>query len=158
MSLEYIILIVVWVLSFLLIFAIPRDKLRVAMVAFLFKQMITWFLGLVVVELGLLVYPVRCLPEVNRTSFIYEYLAYPMVCAVFNARYPSHRSRWFQLGYYAAYCTVLTLTEVLIEIYTDLIEYIHWNWFWTWSSLFITFFMTRLFCVWFFKGFHSRQI
>lgn len=157
MSLEYIILIGVWFLSFLLIFTIPRNRFRVATIAFLFKQVMTWFLGLVVVELGLLVYPVRCLPEVNRASFIYEFFAYPMVCAVFNARYPSNRSRWFQLGYYAAYCTVLTLTEVFIEVYTDLIEYVHWNWFWTWSSLFMTFLLTRMFCVWFFRGLRSGQ-
>lgn len=157
MTLDYIILTGVWILSFILIFVIPRNKIKIATIAFLFKQAITWPLGLMVVEFGLLDYPVRFFAEFNRSSITYEFLAYPIMCAVFVSRYPGQRNRWLQLGYYVAFCTFLTIGEVLIEKYTDLIRYFQWHWYWTWISLFITFWMTKLFCDWFFRGIRSRH-
>jgi NADH:ubiquinone oxidoreductase subunit 2 (subunit N) len=152
MKLEHWILIVVWVIALALIFTIPRNKRRLAVIAFLFKQCLTYLLGLVAVELSLLAYPVRELASINRTSFTYEFMAYPMVCAVFNSHYPNHRNGWHKFAYYAAYCTVLTGTEVLLEHNTDLVLYLDWDWWWTWLSLLATFWMTRTFCVLFFRG------
>jgi hypothetical protein len=152
MRIEYWILIGVWILTIALLFTIPRDKIRLAFTAFLFKQGITWILGLAVVEYGLLAYPVRFFADVNRSSFTYEFFVYPAVCAIFNAYYPYSKSKFNQFLYYAAYCTALTIPEVIIEKYTDLLVYINWSWYWTWISLFVTFAMTRWFCVWFFKG------
>ncbi|MFH5185365.1 CBO0543 family protein [Paenibacillus sp. TAB 01] len=126
--LQYSIIVSVWILSLLLILIIPRQKRRLAMVAFLFKQYITCIFGHAVVELQLLAYPVRELADVSRTSFTYEYMAYPMTCAVFNAYYPSHRSGWIQFGYYVLFTTVQTIVEVLLVQYTDLIRYVRWNW------------------------------
>lgn len=147
LQLQYGIIISVWILSLLLILFIPRQKRRLAIVAFLFKQWITCIFGHAVVELQLLAYPIRELADVSRTSITYEYMAYPMTCAVFNAYYPSHQRRWIQFGYYVLFTTVLTVVEVLIEQYTDLIRYVRWNWFWSWATIFLTFLMTRVFCV-----------
>jgi hypothetical protein len=151
MTVEWTILILVWITTFSLFFFVPRQKFRLAQVAILFKQMITWLLGLVVVELGLIEYPVRLFAAVNRSSFTFEFWAYPVVCGLFNARYPEKRSLLFKLFYYSSYCTVMTVVEVLIEKNTDLIKYIHWSWFWTWITLFVTFYMSRTFCKWFFS-------
>lgn len=148
---QYWILVAVWVLSVALLLYIPKSKRRVALVAFLFKQNITYLLGLVAVELNLLAYPVREFATINHTSLTYEYMAYPTVCAVFNAFYPAKRSLGFRVAYFAAYCNTLTLTEALLEHYTNLVMYIKWEWWWTWLSLLATFFMTRLFCRLFFK-------
>ncbi|MFF2158210.1 CBO0543 family protein [Paenibacillus chitinolyticus] len=79
------------------------------------------------VELQLLAYPVRKLFDVSPTSFTYEYMSYPMTCAVFNAYYPSHRSGWIQFGYYVLFTTVLTIGEVLLVQYTDLIRYVRFR-------------------------------
>jgi hypothetical protein len=70
-----------------------------------------------------------------------------MTCAVFNVYYPHNRSRWLQFGYYILFTTALTVGEVVIQKYTDLIRYDDWNWFWSWGSIFVTFLMTRVFCV-----------
>ncbi|MDQ1143748.1 uncharacterized membrane protein YhaH (DUF805 family) [Bacillus sp. SORGH_AS 510] len=152
MRLEYWILLAVWLLTTGLLFFIPKKKRRLALTAFLFKQAITWIFGLVVVQYGLLTYPVRLLADVNRSSFTYEFYVYPAVCAIFNAYYPHKRSKLVQFLYYCAYCTILTVPEIFLEKYTELIKYIHWSWYWTWITLFLTFLMTRTFCVWFFKG------
>ncbi|MFC4803312.1 CBO0543 family protein [Neobacillus sp. GCM10023253] len=147
---EWWILISVYAVSTGILFFIPKNKFRLAVVAILFKQVITFLIGLVVVELGLLEYPVRLFPSVNRTSFTYEYYAFPVICAAFNVWYPNKRSTLFQSAYYVGFTSVLTIGEIIIEKYTDLITYIHWAWYISWISICLSFFISRLFCRWFF--------
>jgi len=151
MRIEYWIILFVYILTTALIFIIPKRKFRLAVVAFLFKQFITSIVGLVVVQWGLLEYPIRLFPTVSRGSFTYEFFAFPVSCAIFTVFYPNQRSIWVKLGYYFTFTTVLTIGEVLIEKYTELIKYIHWEWYTSWFTILITFWMTREFCRWFFK-------
>lgn len=151
MRIEWWILLSVYALATGIIFFIPKNKRRLAIVAFLFKQMITFLIGLVVVELGLLEYPVRLFASINRTSFTFEYYAFPVACAAFNVWYPKDRSTLMQMGYYVGFTSVLTIGEVIIEKYTDLIKYIHWDWYISWITIGLSFFISRLFCVWFFE-------
>jgi hypothetical protein len=158
MKLEKVILISVWLITIGLLFLIPKAKKRLAIVAFLFKELITWPTGLLVVQYGLITYPIRLFfAETNRASFTYEFFVYPVMCSLFNVFYPNDRSKLYQFFYYCAYCTGLTIPESLLERYTHLIHYIHWSWFWTWITLLLTFAATRFFCVWFFKGL-SKEI
>lgn len=150
MRMEWWLLLSVYVVATGTLFFIPKNKFRLAVVAILFKQVITFLIGLVVVELGLLEYPVRLFPSVNRTSFTYEYFAFPVICAAFNVWYPNNRSTLLQLAYYAGFTSVLTIGEIIIEKYTDLITYIHWAWYISWISICLSFFISRLFCRWFF--------
>lgn len=153
MRIEWWILISVYLVATGLLFFVPKNKIRLLVFAFLFTQLITFLIGLVVVELGLLEYPVRCFASVNRTCFSYEFYAFPVVCIAFNVWYPNNRSPLYRLGYYVGFSSVLTIGEVIIEKYTDLIEYIHWEWYITWITTCLSFFIVRLFCVWFFaKG------
>jgi hypothetical protein len=152
MRIEWWLLILVYVLATVILLFIPKDRIRLAIVAFLFKQVITFLSGLVVVELGLLEYPIRFFASVNRTSFTFEYYAFPVLCAAFNVWYPNSRSALVQIGYYCGVVTVITVVEVLIEKYTVLIKYIHWEWYITWVTICLSFYLTRLFCVWFFRG------
>lgn len=159
MSIEWWILIVVYILTTCLIFFIPRSKVRLAIVAFLFKQVITFLTGIVVVEIGLLAYPVREFATVIRSSFLYEYYAFPVVCALFNVWYPEKKNTFVQFNYYFWVTTVLTVIEIVIEKYTALLDYIYWEWYVTWITVCITFYWTRLFCLWFFeKGRFTSEI
>ncbi|MGV3466859.1 MAG: CBO0543 family protein [Heyndrickxia sp.] len=150
MRIEWWILLAVYIVSTGILFFIPKNKIRIAVVAFLFKQVITFLIGLMVVELGLLKYPVRLFSSINRTSFTFEYYGFPVICAAFNVWYPKNKSKLIQFGYYVLYTSVMTLLEVIIEKYTDLLQYIHWEWYISWITLIGAFFIARLFCVWFF--------
>jgi hypothetical protein len=150
MKIEWWLLVSVYIAATGILFYLPKKKIRLAVVAFLFQQMITFLIGLVVVELGLLEYPVRLFASINRTSFTFEYYAFPVVCAAFNVWYPNHRSILIQSGYYAGFSSVLTIAEVMIDKYTDLITYVHWEWYISLISIFFALLIARLFCVWFF--------
>jgi hypothetical protein len=151
MRIEWWILISVYPVATVILFFIPKNKRRLAVVAFFFQQVITFITGLFVVEWGLLEYPVRFFASINRASFTFEYYAFPVICAAFNVWYPNHRSTLIQLGYYVGYSTVLTIAEVIIEKYTELITYIYWDWYISWVTIGLALFIGRLFCVWFFK-------
>ncbi|NMC57343.1 MAG: hypothetical protein GYA50_09005, partial [Eubacteriaceae bacterium] len=117
----------------------------------------TWILGLTVVQLGLIEYPVRFFPYATRTSFTFEYFVYPSICVIFNLYYPNGKSRFRQFMHYFYFCTAITIIEVLIEKYTDIIKYLHWTWHVTWITLFITFFLSRKFYVWFFSKYNKEN-
>ncbi|MDN4495500.1 CBO0543 family protein [Ureibacillus aquaedulcis] len=151
MRIEYWLLLSAYPIGMAILFFIPKNKIRLAVVAFLFTQLITFLLGLVVVELGLLQYPVRFFASINRASFTYEYFFLPVICALFNARYPSNRSTLIQCGYYIGYTSILTISEILFEKYTDLIKYINWEWYITWVTVCLTFYLTRILSLWFFS-------
>jgi hypothetical protein len=131
---------------------IPKDKIHEAHVAYMFKLVITWLTGLLVVEYRLIEYPIRLFPYANRASFIFEYFFYPSICALFVVNYPEKKSAFAKFIYYFFYCTTLTIIEVFEERYTDILEYINWNWAVTWISFFVTFYISKKYNQWFFRS------
>ncbi|MFP7298964.1 CBO0543 family protein [Neobacillus niacini] len=151
MRIEWWLLSSVYIVAAGILFCIPKDRFRLAVVAFLSQQMITFLFGLLVVEFGLIEYPTRFFASINRTSFTYEFFAFPVICAAFNVWYPQNRSKFIQFGYYLGVSSALTIAEVIIEKYTDTINYIHWEWYISLITIGLALFITRLFCVWFFR-------
>lgn len=151
-SLEYAIQILSIIIVFLLLLKfVPRYKIREANQIFLFKQFLTWILGLAVAEYKLIEYPVRFFAYATRASFTFEYLVYPAICVLFNLHYPERKSPANQLLYYVIYSSAIAITEAVLERYTNVIVYINWHWYYTWISIFATFFISRLYYRWFFK-------
>ncbi len=149
---ETIILIIAWIVTIAaLIIFVPRFKIRDAILIFFFKQLITWIFGLLVVELGLIVYPVRSFANATQSSFDFEYFIYPAICVIFNLHYPVGKKKLRQLAHYIIFCSAITIVELLVERNTEIINYIHWDWYVTWITLFITFYASRKFYIWFFK-------
>lgn len=152
MNIEYSLIVLGWLITIVaLIKFIPKDKIREAHVVFLFKQIITWLLGLTAVELHLIEYPVRIFTYANKTSFSFEYFIYPAICAIFCVNYPKDKGAMSKVKYYLWFSTILTGLEILVERYTDILEYIHWTWYITWISFLITFYISRKYYEWFFK-------
>jgi len=152
MSKEAIILASVWLLTIiLLIIYVPKEKIRHANIIFLFKQSITWLFGLTVVEFKLIQYPYRIFEHAHNTSFSFEFFIFPGICVLFNLYYPVKKNKLKKLIHYINYCTLITIIEIILERYTDLINYINWSWFWTWITLLVTFYASRKYYLWFFK-------
>ncbi|ACT03164.1 hypothetical protein Pjdr2_4545 [Paenibacillus sp. JDR-2] len=152
MIMERNILIGIWILTILLlIFTIPLSKIREAFVVFSFKQILTWFFGLLVAQYKLIEYPVREFPYATRSSFSFEYFIYPAICIVFNLKFPKDKSIIKKTLWYLFFPSWMTALEVLLEKHTGLIHYIAWHWYWTWVTLLATFCLTRMFYLWFMK-------
>ncbi|MCZ8518597.1 MULTISPECIES: CBO0543 family protein [Paenibacillus] len=151
MTKEQIILILVDSITLAaLLLLIPKRRAREATTVYTFKQSITWVLGLLIVEYHLIEYPVREFAVANSTSFSFEFFIYPAICVIYNLRFPIKRKRWVRAGWILGFPTGMTLVEVVIEKYTELIEYTHWTWYWSWITLTATFFLSRSFYLWFY--------
>ena len=152
MRIETALLVAAWAITTIVLFVfVPKHKIREAFVIFAFKQLLTWVLGLLVVELGLLEYPVREFANATKTSFSFEFYIYPVACVVFNFYYPVNKTKFAGLMHYVLYCSAITIIEIVIERYTSIINYIHWHWSITWVTLYLTFYATRKFYLWFFQ-------
>jgi len=128
----------------LLLIFVPKNKIREASVIFCFKQLITWLLGLFVAEFNLIEYPVRLFANATKASFTFEYFVYPSICVIFNLYYPERKSLFKRILYYFIYTAAITVFEVILEKYTQNIKYINWTWYYTFLSVYLTFFCQEL--------------
>ena len=158
MNKDLLILAGTWIVTIImLLLFIPKDRIREAQLVFLFMLSITWLVGLIVVELRLIEYPVEIFKYATKTSFSFEYFIFPAICAIFNLNFPIHKSNLRKFMHYFSFCTAMTIIEVLFERYTNIIKYIHWTWYLTWITLFITFYISRQFYLWFFRLRDTKQ-
>lgn len=140
----------VWLISFVSLWFIPKQKYRQASFIFLFTRFPVWIIGLSVVEAGWLEYPVREFHKANSTSFTFEYFVLPILCIFFNLYFPESKGIYRKLAYYAAFLAPFTLLEYFAERYTLIINYIHWEWYITFISMCILFYLIRVVYKWFF--------
>ena len=139
------------VMGVALVIFVSKERIRDAHVIFLFHQVVTWACGIVVVEMKWLDYPIRFFAYASRTSFTFEYFICPALAVLFTLYYPKTHAFIYRLAYAIIFVTILTIAEVIIERYTDLIDYHQWKWYWTWISILTTFYLTRKYYDWFFK-------
>lgn len=145
------ILYIVWALAILSLLFIPVQRRREASICILFQQFVTWFLGLLVVEMNLIAYPVRLFADVNQTSFTFEFIIYPTMGVFYILLYPVGKQMYYRIFYTISFVTAITISEILLEKYTNTIEYIHWNWLYSWISLGLTLLLLKVFYNWYFQ-------
>lgn len=151
MKFEIFFLIAECVISILSLIFIPKSKWFEAQFIFLFAGMPTWILGLMAVQFELLEYPYRELSDVNRTSFIFEYLVLPIMCIHFYIHYPKLSSKVIKCLYYFGITLLFTGIEYFVEKYTDILNYKGWQLYWTFISVGFVLWFVRKTTLWFFN-------
>ncbi len=149
----------VWVVTALLLIKfVPRKRIREAIVIYLFKQSVTFLFGVLVVEKNLISYPSRLFfQKTNKSSFTFEFFVYPALCTLFNLYFPEKRHRVIKLLYYFLHTSIITGLEVIAVKYTNLIKYTKWAWYWSFITLWFTYYLSRLYYRWFFKDHTIRN-
>lgn len=149
--LEKTLLAVAGIICFLVLpFIRGKDVVKAAFI-FLQTQFFSWMLGLIVVQSGWLDYPVREFAKANATSFLFEYMLFPVMTIVFILKYPSNKSLIIRIAYYATVVSVFTFVEFIVEKYTLIIQYHAWKWYWTWVTVALTFYIVMVIYKWFFR-------
>jgi hypothetical protein len=140
------------VTAILFILFIPRKKLREAFLAYKLKMAITWIFGLFVVEKGLIKYPKRLFfKKTTKSSFTFEFFVYPAICAIFNVNYPEKLTGFWKFLYYLFFAGTITAFEIFAVKYTKLIRYQNWKWYWSFITLWLTFYFSHIYYRWFFR-------
>lgn len=152
MQLEKKILTFSWITcAVCLVLFIPRKRLREAQVIFLFKQALTMLIGVAVVQKRLISYPYRFFNKAINSSFTFEYFIFPSISVFFNLYYPQYKSKGIQCLYYLIYASLMTTLEVFLERNTQLIKYLKWKWWYSWTSIMASFYLSRKYYLWFYK-------
>ncbi|CAM3832732.1 CBO0543 family protein [Marinicrinis lubricantis] len=151
MSLEWIVITLMWCVGVISVVVCPKQHLRKLLFTMLLCQALTWVTTLIHVYYGLLSFPVREFPKATDLLVTTEYFFYPLICGYYVVYEPS-RHVGARMAYLALWVTGLTTIDIVIERYTDLIEYIHYSWYWTWIVFFGLFAITNISCQQFFKS------
>lgn len=149
MLLEYSILIAMWIFGlagFLLL--IPRKEWRRGMLALLVFRAIVWLCDIPAFYFDLLEAPVRLLPKASDLALTIEYIFYPVLFSLYYVKKTAARSKVF---YFFAWATAITLFDIMLERYTDLLEYKLLPWYGMWMYILFLFYVSNKCCNWFFK-------
>lgn len=145
LSLEYGIMLFSAVITLLLlIFAVNWRYFRDWVTVFFFKSFLDLIGGSYVVEAHLIKYPVRFFSSLYDTSLLFEIWVFPVLCILYNQA-TRERGMWPIIYYAFLFSAGITVIEVSLEVYTELIEYINWHWYTTFFSLTVAFLISRAF-------------
>jgi hypothetical protein len=151
MNVEATILSLMWIIGISsIVLLIPKDRFRKSLFALLTFQAFIWISALLHVKFGLISFPIREFPKAVDVLFSAEYFFFPFIYAMYFIFEPV-------VGFLGRFCYLifwisgLTLIHVLIERYSDLLNYENYTWYWAWLNFFVVFLLSNLVCKWFFK-------
>lgn len=163
LNLEYTIMIIsVLAGMMLLIFAVDWRYFRDWVVVFLFQCTLALTWGAAVENRKLLIYPTRLLPNYFETSIPFELWVFPILCVLYN-QITRARGIGAIIWYALLFSAGITAIEYPLELYTNLITYIHWNWFTSFYTLVMSLLASRAFiafyrwgCNYFSQGYDKK--
>lgn len=135
----------------LLIFAVDWRYFRDWVVVYLFKSLLDFVVSSPTVELRLLEYPDRLLPNWYDTSLLFELWVFPVLCILYN-QITRDKGLSVILGYALLFSAGITVIEYFLELHTNLIRYIQWTWLTSYVTLSITFLLSRGFIALYRRG------
>lgn len=127
----------------LLVFSFRKPFIKDWILTFFLSAYLSMFIGVLVIEEKMLEYPIRLLSDYFTSSILYEYLLFPVVCIYFYQT--TYHSGFMRIVLKCLlFTSALTIIEVILEKYTDLIEYHTWTWLHTYISTFFIIMFIRM--------------
>jgi hypothetical protein len=152
MLMERLILVAMWLFGFVVfILFIPRKDRRKGFLAFLMFQAIIWLCDMPSFQYGLISAPVREFPKATDLPLTIDYFFYPVLFSIFYVHKRVQGSLWSRITYFFVWISVITLFDIVIERYTELLEYEFLKWYGMWIYIGFLFYVSQVCCNWFFK-------
>lgn len=153
MKIEHFIWLMISVMSILIIFYIPKQQYRLALLSFLTIQAVAWSSSLVFVQFGLMSYPFREFPHATRAAFLPLYIFFPMIYTCFILLFPWGASRLKRIFHYFVFVSICTSFVYFFVNYTDIQRLGHTPHLWRYICIFVRFwvycYVGRLYISWF---------
>jgi hypothetical protein len=152
MSKETLILIVSWGIAIvLLIWKVPRNKIKDAQIVFLFAQSLGWLYVFVQSYFNNLVFPIREFPKATDMLVSLHFIIYPTFCVFFVLYFPETSKKWKIILHYLVFVFLNQSYEMLLERYTKLIDYKHLNALWGFLIKTLVYYCIYRFYRWYIK-------
>ncbi|WP_010096259.1 CBO0543 family protein [Ornithinibacillus scapharcae] len=149
---DYVILAAMWLFGIAGFFLlIPRNNRRKGILSFMVFQGIIWLCDMPSFKYDLLSAPVRVLPKATDLTITINYLFYPVLFSIYYVNRRVNSSIPYRIIYYLFWVSSITLFDVILERYTNLLEYGRITWSGMWIYIGFIFFVSVLICNWFYK-------
>jgi hypothetical protein len=135
----------------ILVFVKKKD-IRKAFLAGLAAQLVTWPIGIVLVLLGKIEYPVRLFPKAIDSSFLHGYILNPSIYAIYYIHYPKHAKLIWRWAYTLSISSIPIFIEFLENKYTNLVKHKEWSIYYSWILLLFFYFIIRKYLDWYFRN------
>ncbi|OCA88498.1 hypothetical protein A8F94_24410 [Bacillus sp. FJAT-27225] len=156
MSREVVILAFIWIISIVTLLWISKNRLRITQITILFSQAVSWLTVYILVTFHIVKFPYREFGLATKMGFSHYYVLFPIIAALFIHFYPKRSGNWKVLLYYLAFSIAIPTIYVIEEKYSNLIEFLHYNWGLHVIANFILFYIVKKFVFWFQKGLADR--
>ncbi|MEN1968541.1 CBO0543 family protein [Lentibacillus sp. N15] len=127
----------------LFVFSLRKSPMKEWILAFFVTAYFANFFGAIVAKLNLIKYPENFLSQYFSSSLLFELIAFPVINVYFYQT--SYRSGWLGIIIQCVlYTSGITVLEVILKKYTNLIVYMNWNWLITFISVLLFMLGVRL--------------
>lgn len=127
----------------LLLYSLRKLPFNEWILLYLLTAYLAIVIGVFVVEENMLEYPVKFLGNHFKSSLLFEYLWLPLINIYFyRTTYHSSYSGILFQGF--VYTSVITIVELILERYTNVIQYYTWTWLHTFIGIWIFFVVIRI--------------
>ena len=152
MMMEYLILIAMWLFGIVgLILFIPHNKRRKGFLAFLMFQAFIWLCDMPSFKFGLLKAPIRELPKATQLPLTIDYFFYPVLFAIYYLHKNPKSNLKSRIAYFLVWVSAITLFDIMLERYTDLLDYEILPYWGMWLYIVFLFYISQVCCNWFYK-------
>ena len=125
-------------------FTLGRKRIKDWMLVYLFISSTASLIGSVVAGKKLIIYPVRFLSESFESSVLFDYLLLPITCVIYN-QITKYKSFSPSMLFAFMFTIPMSAIELFFERKTKYIKYVRWNIFYTFTTMTITFWISKLF-------------
>ncbi len=123
LNVDYFVLLLLWIIfPFILYKMVPRNRLREAIVTFLFFQMLTWLFSIGLSYTNTLESPIRLFKYATKLNFTMEYLVFPALAVGFQLKFPNHSNYPRRLLHYLLWVGIIVSFIYLIGKFTDIMD------------------------------------
>ena len=152
MQMEYLIQAAMWLFGFIgFILFIPHKGRRKGLLAALMFQLLIWLCDMPSFTYGLLSAPIRIFPKATELTVTINYFFYPILFAIFYVHRKAKNNIWLRLTYFFVWISIITIYDIILERYTDLLTYESLTWWGMWIYIGFLFFISMVCCNWFYK-------
>jgi len=152
MRMEHLILLLMWLFGFVgFILFVPKKDSRKGILAFMMFQAIIWLCDMPAFKYDLLRAPVRELPKASDLPLTIDYFFYPVLFSIFYVHRRVEGSLGSRITYFLVWVSAASLLDIVIERYTDLLEYKFLKWYGMWMYIGFLFYISQVCCNWFYK-------
>jgi hypothetical protein len=126
-TLERFIIVAMATISIASVFYIPKEKYRLALISFLVFQVITWAGSIILIQIGLIEYPVREFTRATRGSFVLLFVFLPMIYSWFILIYPNKAPLMMRILHYFIFTSISVWFMYFICVYTGLQKFLKYT-------------------------------